>query len=59
MNLREITAAVKAKYRPVFRGELEKEALLLVDVAEETRALADEFSGAGRAIAALTRGKGE
>ena len=59
MNLREITAAMKAMYRPVFRGGIEDEARLLLTVSEETREAADEITGAGRAIASMTEGKGE
>ncbi|HCT35085.1 MAG TPA: hypothetical protein DF966_18215 [Sulfitobacter sp.] len=59
MNLRDITAAIKAAYRPIFHGEIEKEVQRLSLVSEETRAIADEVTGAGRAITAMTEGKGE
>ena len=60
MNLRDVTAALKAVYRPVFRGGIERELRAHSLLAAEARETADEFStGAGRAIASLTQGKGE
>lgn len=59
MNLRSIAAAIKQKYRPVFRGDLEREVRELRIVAIEARKTADEITGAGRAIASMTEGKGE
>lgn len=59
MKLREFTAAVKAAYRPIFHGGIEDEARRLTEVSQETRAVAEEITGAGRAIASMTEGKGE
>lgn len=59
MGLRAIAAALKAKYRPVFRGGIDQEADAYRFVARTARETADEITGAGRAIASLTEGKGE
>jgi hypothetical protein len=59
MNFAEITAALKAKYRPIFRGGIEKEAELFLEFRDSVQEAAKEVTGAGRAIASLTEGKGE
>lgn len=59
MGLRAIAAALKAKYRPVFRGGIDREADAYRFVARTARETAEEITGAGRAIASLTEGKGE
>ena len=59
MNLRAISAALKAKYRPVFRGDIDRETRRFTRLAADVRATADELTGAGRAIVSLTEGKGE
>ena len=59
MNLSEIAAALKAKYRPVFRGGIDREAREYRLLAREMRGVAQEVTGAGRAIASFTEGKGE
>lgn len=59
MNLREIAAALKAKYRPVFRGDIEREAKAYRKLALTMQNTAEEVTGAGRAIASMTEGKGE
>ena len=59
MGVREIAAALKARYRPVFRGGIEREAELFLTFADTARETAEEITGAGRAIASLTREKGE
>lgn len=59
MNLRSLAAALKQKYRPIFRGDLDREAEHFRQVAAVTRETADEITGAGRAIASMTEGKGE
>ena len=59
MNLTEIAAALKAKYRPVFRGGVDKELRAYKVMQKDMRETAEEITGAGRAISALTEGKGE
>ena len=59
MNLRAISAALKAKYRPVFRGGMEREGRRFEAMAKQTQADALALTGAGRAIASMTEGKGE
>lgn len=59
MNLREIAAALKARYRPVFRGGIDREAREYRLLAKDMRGTAQEITGAGRAIASITEGKGE
>ncbi|MBX7496750.1 hypothetical protein K3172_12865 [Qipengyuania sp. 6B39] len=59
MNLRDLTAAFKAKYRPVFRNGIDTEVRRFADLAAKTKAEALEITGTGRAISALTKGKGE
>lgn len=59
MNLFAIAAALKAKYRPVFRGGIEKELRRFAAMERQTKADALAITGAGRAIASLTKGKGE
>lgn len=59
MNLRAIAAALKAKYRPVFRGDMERETRRYAVMANDMKETAREITGAGRAIASITEGKGE
>lgn len=59
MNLVALAAALKAKYRPVFRGGMEREVRRYAAMADHARETAQELTGAGRAIASLTKGKGE
>lgn len=59
MGLRAIAAALKAKYRPVFRGGIDREADAYRFVARTARETAEEITGPGRAIASMTEGKGE
>lgn len=59
MRLHEISAALKQRFRPVFRGGIEDERSRMTALAVQVRKDADEISGAGRAIASMTEGKGE
>ena len=59
MNLVAIAAALKAKYRPVFRGGVEREVRRYAAMAEQAREAAQELTGPGRAMSAIVEGKGE
>lgn len=59
MTLQEIAAALKQKYRPVFRGGFEAEARAARRMAQEVRDDAERLDGMARATAAFTGGKGE
>ena len=59
MKLRDLAAAFKARYRPVFRGGVEKEVRKFAALSERAKADAALLAGPGRAIASLTEGRGE
>lgn len=58
-DMQRFSAALKAKYRPVFKGEIDREAMRFHALADTARETAEEITGAGRAIAQLTKGKGQ
>lgn len=58
-DIARYSAALKAVFRPVFRSGIDDEARAMTLLAEDMRKSAEEITGAGRAIASMTEGKGE
>ena len=60
MTIRDITAAIKAKYLPVFVSRIDDELAEFRDLEKTVKADSERFtSGPSAAIAALTKDIGE